>query len=76
VLIRQLEAWQVNKNPVLNKERTRLSSVNSKIDSKMTPVTPCEVKTLEAKNTRLLVKMLERRPGTMLVGTHLTKIGQ
>jgi hypothetical protein len=75
VLIKLLEAWPANKSPDPNKEKTRPSSVNSKIDSKMTPDTQLEVWTMVAKKTHLQVKMQERRHGTMLVGTLLTKIG-
>lgn len=72
-----LEAWLVNKSQDPNKARTRRNSENSKIDSKMTPDTPCAVRTTEAKETvKLRVKTQERRHGIMPVGTLLTKIGQ
>ena len=53
---KQPVAWLANKSQDPNKERTRQSSVNSKIDSKMTQDTQCVDKIMEAKYqwTRML----------------------
>lgn len=72
---KQPVAWLANKSQDPNKERTRHSSVNSKIDSKMTQDTQCVDKIMEAKIVQLQVKRRGRRHGIMLVETLLTKIG-
>jgi len=51
VQTKQPVAWLANKSQDPNKDRKRHSSVNSKIDSKMTRDMQCEDRITEAKET-------------------------
>ena len=75
MLIKLQEAWLASKSQDPNKVRTRHNSVNSKIGSKMTPVTPFVDRTTEARGHPSRVRMQGRRHGIMPVGTLLTRIG-